>query len=175
MLTSKLSTTQQGENPRKFKNYKITIFNYKGELITKDLVSNLKVSDTENPVKIFQINSCREYIFISFNNRIKRYSLRNLWDQKSKLFSLEDKIIKAEVNEDKIIVFEGRKQTFQLLSRDLMLLQTFEWSALYPNNICLTDLMSIRLNLNNQEGLKHNTNELSLIIPKTSIDAIYYF
>lgn len=90
-------------------------------------MSNLKVNETQNPVKVFQIPLIREYLFIALNNRIKRYSLRNLWDQKSRMFSLEDKIIKSEINEDKIILFEGRKQTFHLLNSDLVLLQTFQW------------------------------------------------
>ena len=84
-------------------------------------------------------------------------------------------MIKALANDDKIILFEGRKKIFQLLNSDLVLLQTFQWEFLYPNTLTMNDFINIRVNMNEDEKVIEHHGEMLMIIPKATIDTIYYF
>jgi hypothetical protein len=47
---------------------------------------------------------------VILNNHVKRYSLRNINDERSRLIGIEQKILDSEINEDKLVLYEGIKR-----------------------------------------------------------------
>lgn len=63
------------------------------------------------------------------------------------MFGLNQKIIKSEVTEDRLIIFEAKNMFIKIIDKQLKILSVINWRSMYPEQAMINKFENIVINV----------------------------